>query len=68
MQVSNSPVYTKGRRLGKGGFGQVFLGARAGKARATKDPKPVEVALKYEHRTSKGCTPSGPPYEWTVYK
>lgn len=27
-----------------------------------------QVALKFEHNTSKGCTPSGPPYEWTVYK
>jgi serine/threonine protein kinase len=25
------------------------------------------VALKFEHNTSKGCTPNGPPYEWTVY-
>lgn len=111
----------QGRRLGKGGFGQVFLGTRAAKGRATKDPKPAEVrssrgeqeeggggsgsgavlaacnacglqgaagafhavmscrdvaswwcwaqvALKFEHNTSKGCTPNGPPYEWTVYK
>jgi len=28
----------------------------------------VQVALKFEHNTSKGCTPNGPPYEWTVYK
>ena len=25
------------------------------------------MALKFEHRTSKGCN-YGPPYEWTVYK
>jgi hypothetical protein len=24
------------------------------------------VALKFEHRTSKGCN-YGPPYEWQVY-
>eukprot|EP00887_Chlorella_sp_A99_P002731 scaffold6.g2731.t1 len=67
VQVSNSPVYNTGRRLGKGGFGQVFLGTRSTKARSTKDPKPSEVALKFEHNTSKGCTPNGPPYEWSVY-
>jgi serine/threonine protein kinase len=57
-----------GRRLGKGGFGQVFLGTRAGKARSSsREPKPAEVALKFEHRTSKGCTAAGPPYEWNMY-
>lgn len=25
-----------------------------------------QVALKFEHKTSKGCT-NGPPYEWSVY-
>ena len=28
----------------------------------------LQTALKFEHNTSKGCTPNGPPYEWTVYK
>lgn len=61
-------MYMTGKRLGKGGFGQVFLGTRAGKARSTsKEPKPAEVALKFEHKTSKGCTASGPPYEWSMY-
>lgn len=27
----------------------------------------VQVALKFEHRNSKGCN-YGPPYEWQVYK
>lgn len=26
-----------------------------------------QVALKFEHRSSKGCN-YGPPYEWSVYK
>lgn len=26
----------------------------------------AQVALKFEHRTSKGCN-YGPPYEWSVY-
>lgn len=30
VQVSNSPVYTTGRRLGKGGFGQVCAGSGGG--------------------------------------
>ncbi|KAI3917508.1 hypothetical protein MKW98_021270, partial [Papaver atlanticum] len=32
----------------------------------TSGPTAVEVALKFEHRTSKGCN-YGPPYEWQVY-
>ena len=27
----------------------------------------LEVALKFEHRSSKGCN-YGPPHEWQVYK
>lgn len=27
----------------------------------------LQVALKFEHRSSKGCN-YGPPYEWSVYK
>ncbi|KAL6782597.1 MUT9 [Auxenochlorella protothecoides x Auxenochlorella symbiontica] len=67
VQVSNSPVYVTGRRLGKGGFGQVFLGNRANKARTAKETRPLEVALKFEHKTSKGCAPNGAPFEWGVY-
>ena len=26
-----------------------------------------QVALKFEHRSSKGCN-YGPPYEWSVYR
>eukprot|EP00889_Picochlorum_renovo_P001270 jgi/Picre1/28300/NNA_003706.t1 len=39
------------------------------RAQATKDtegPNANQVALKLEHRTSKGCN-YGPPYEWSVY-
>lgn len=67
VQISNSPVYLAGRRLGKGGFGQVFLGTRANRARGAKETKPLEVALKFEHKTSKGCAPNGAPFEWAVY-
>ena len=59
VQVPGSPLYIVDRKLGKGGFGQVYLGR-------SKDCKDDEVALKFEHRSSKGCN-YGPPYEWQVY-
>ncbi|PKA52382.1 Casein kinase I isoform delta-like [Apostasia shenzhenica] len=67
VQVGGSPVYKIERRLGKGGFGQVFLGRRvSGGTERSTGPGALEVALKFEHRNSKGCT-YGPPYEWQVY-
>lgn len=33
---------------------------------AEADKTPPQVALKLEHRSSKGCN-YGPPYEWSVY-
>ncbi|XP_023512698.1 casein kinase 1-like protein HD16 isoform X1 [Cucurbita pepo subsp. pepo] len=67
VQVGGSPVYKIERKLGKGGFGQVFVGRRltGGNDRAT-GAAATEVALKFEHRNSKGCN-YGPPYEWQVY-
>ncbi|GLU19508.1 hypothetical protein SLE2022_357560 [Rubroshorea leprosula] len=67
VQVGGSPVYKIERKLGKGGFGQVFVGRRVsgGNDRAT-GAGAMEVALKFEHRNSKGCN-YGPPYEWQVY-
>ncbi|KAJ4886224.1 Protein kinase family protein [Raphanus sativus] len=66
VQVGNSPVYKTERKLGKGGFGQVYVGRRVsgGSDRIRADA--IEVALKLEHRNSKGCN-FGPPYEWQVY-
>ncbi|GMI74271.1 Photoregulatory Protein Kinase 1, MUT9P-LIKE-KINASE 4, Arabidopsis EL1-like 2 [Hibiscus trionum] len=67
VQVGGSPMYKVDRKLGKGGFGQVFVGRRVsgGNERATGSAA-MEVALKFEHRNSKGCS-YGPPYEWQVY-
>ncbi|KAL2323855.1 hypothetical protein Fmac_022913 [Flemingia macrophylla] len=62
VQVGGSPLYKVERKLGKGGFGQVFVGRRERVTGAGA----MEVALKFEHRNSKGCT-YGPPHEWQVY-
>ncbi|XP_059429633.1 casein kinase 1-like protein HD16 [Corylus avellana] len=67
VTVGGSPVYKIERKLGKGGFGQVFVGRRvSGGTDRTSGPGAMEVALKFEHRNSKGCN-YGPPYEWQVY-
>uniref|UniRef100_A0A2N9H9W6 non-specific serine/threonine protein kinase n=1 Tax=Fagus sylvatica TaxID=28930 RepID=A0A2N9H9W6_FAGSY len=67
VSVGGSPVYKIERKLGKGGFGQVFVGRRvSGGTERTSGPGAMEVALKFEHRNSKGCN-YGPPYEWQVY-
>ncbi|KAK3213013.1 hypothetical protein Dsin_017719 [Dipteronia sinensis] len=67
VQVGGSPMYRLERKLGKGGFGQVYVGRRAGSnLNERTGPGAIEVALKFEHRSSKGCN-YGPPYEWQVY-
>lgn len=67
VQVGGSPMYKVERKLGKGGFGQVFVGRRVtGGNDRISGPSAMEVALKFEHRNSKGCN-YGPPYEWQVY-
>ena len=70
-QVDGSPLYIVERQLGKGGFGQVYVGRKAdmitGSSQSSDDTGGAEyMALKFEHRSSKGCK-YGPPYEWTVY-
>ncbi|KAF5841178.1 serine/threonine protein kinase [Dunaliella salina] len=73
VQVGGSPSYTPEKKLGKGGFGQVWLGRRTvaprgAAAKANTDgPGSMQVALKFEHLSSKGCS-NGPPYEWSVYQ
>ncbi|XP_042442492.1 casein kinase 1-like protein HD16 [Zingiber officinale] len=66
VQVGNSPVYKVERKLGKGGFGQVYVGRRVSGGTERMGPDAYEVALKFEHRSSKGCN-YAPPYEWQVY-
>ncbi|KAJ7513987.1 hypothetical protein O6H91_23G021800 [Diphasiastrum complanatum] len=66
VQVGGSPMYKVERKLGKGGFGQVYVGRRLSAGSERTGPQALEVALKFEHRSSKGCN-YGPPYEWQVY-
>uniref|UniRef100_A0A7C9D3G2 non-specific serine/threonine protein kinase n=1 Tax=Opuntia streptacantha TaxID=393608 RepID=A0A7C9D3G2_OPUST len=68
VQVGSSPIYKVERRLGKGGFGQVYVGRRlsAPNVNGRMGALAVEVALKFEHQTSRGCA-YGPPHEWQVY-
>ncbi|WOH08694.1 hypothetical protein DCAR_0728139 [Daucus carota subsp. sativus] len=66
VQVGGSPIYKVERKLGKGGFGQVFVGRRVSGGNDRPGAGAIEVALKFEHKNSKGCN-YGPPYEWQVY-
>ena len=63
-------MYKVERKLGKGGFGQVYVGTRLSSVGTRPAHEgghnAVQVALKFEHRSSKGCN-YGPPYEWSVY-
>ncbi|KAG2492391.1 hypothetical protein HYH03_009337 [Edaphochlamys debaryana] len=70
VAVGGSPAYIPNRKLGKGGFGQVWLGDRVVPKKCSKETDAAtalnKVALKFEHRSSKGCA-AGPPYEWSIY-
>ncbi|KAE9446280.1 hypothetical protein C3L33_21820, partial [Rhododendron williamsianum] len=65
VQVGGSPLYERERTLGKGGFGQVYVGCRV--SDGIGDAEVRIVALKFEHSSSVGCN-NGPPNEWKVYK
>ncbi|CAN4120231.1 unnamed protein product [Withania somnifera] len=68
VQVGGSSAYRIEKKLGKGGFGQEYVGRRinATNPHERTGPGAVEVALKFEHGNSKRCN-YGPPYEWQVY-
>lgn len=46
VQVSNSPVYKIERKLGKGGFGQVYVGRRVSGGSDRTGPDAIEVLLR----------------------
>ncbi|EFJ40321.1 histone kinase [Volvox carteri f. nagariensis] len=68
--VGGGPAYIPDRKLGKGGFGQVWLGRRVYAKKCPKETDTAsalnQVALKFEHKSSKGCA-AGSPYEWSIY-
>lgn len=39
VQVGGSPIYLPEKKLGKGGFGQVWLGKRLVSRKGSKDPE-----------------------------
>lgn len=43
VQVDNSPVYLTDRKLGKGGFGQVYVGRRVSGGSSRMGPDAYEV-------------------------
>lgn len=45
VQVANSPVYKTERKLGKGGFGQVYVGRRVTGGSDRTGPDAIEVWL-----------------------
>ncbi len=45
VQVGGSPVYKIERKLGKGGFGQVYVGRRVSGGTERTGPQAVEVDL-----------------------
>lgn len=46
VQVGNSPIYKIERKLGKGGFGQVYVGRRLSGGSDRTGPDAVEVLLR----------------------
>lgn len=44
VQVGNSPIYKTERKLGKGGFGQVYVGRRVSGGTERTGPEAIEVS------------------------
>ena len=47
MQVGTSPVYKLERKLGKGGFGQVYIGRRINGGTERTGPQAAEVMVAF---------------------
>jgi len=47
---------------------QVYVGRRTQPTKENSGANAHLVALKFEHRSSKGCSFGHPPYEWSVYQ
>lgn len=62
VQVGTSATYNIHQRLGKGGFGFVYLGQKTIRGRATA--KPAQVAVKFERMAADQQN----VHEWTMYK
>lgn len=45
VQVGSSPLYKVEKKLGKGGFGQVFVGRRVSGGTDQTGPDAIEVSL-----------------------
>lgn len=56
VSIGGSLVYKIEKKLDKGGFGQVYAGSLvSGSIDQNTRLGAIEVVLKFEHRTSKGC-------------
>ncbi|XP_030444172.2 casein kinase 1-like protein HD16 [Syzygium oleosum] len=68
VQIDDSPVYRIERKLGKGSFGEVYVGRAISPSTSCDQTglEAAEVAIKLQHKHGKGRE-GGIPTEWKVY-